>query len=182
MTLELWIILGVGVAFVIGFGATTVLLLGLHAEIRRLSRLAEAAQRVLVDNLRQALPSKPATVPAAPRAAPPPPPPPEPVAVDAPPPPEPVVEEITLPLVELAAATAEPNASPLTAGARTPVVEPLPEAAAGPAWNPDRRLLVTRLASRGRSAEQIAAALRIPQDEVEQFLEANQLVARRTSV
>ena len=43
-------------------------------------------------------------------------------------------------------------------------------------WNPDRRLLVMRLASRGKTADQIAAALRIPQEEVELFLEVNRLV------
>ena len=47
----------VGVAFAVGFGAVTVLLLGLHSEVRRLSRIAENAQRALLANLRQALPS-----------------------------------------------------------------------------------------------------------------------------
>jgi len=42
-------------------------------------------------------------------------------------------------------------------------------------WNPDRRLLVMRLASRGKKADQIAAALRIPQQEADQFLKANKL-------
>ncbi len=175
MTLEIWMVVVVGVAFTVGFGAMTVLLLGLHAEIRRLSRLAEAAQRVFADNLRQSLPPKsvassPSPAPAVVDEA----------AIPADPPPEPI-PELALPLVDLAAATGV-NGPPVHPE-EPPRREPDPaEPANGPAWNPDRRLLVMRLASRGRNAEQIAAALRIPQEEVELFLEANKLVARKADV
>ena len=139
MKLEIWMIVGAGVAFVVGFGAVTVLLLGLHAEIRRLSRVAEAAQRLLVDNLRQSLPPKNAAprVPAqpVPRAAPPTPMRIEPAPVTAPPPlhatsPPALVEELALPLVELSAATASAD-PPIEAE------QPQPEPTTGPTWNPD---------------------------------------------
>ena len=163
MQLEIWIVVGAGVAFAVGFVAVTVLLLGLHAEIRRLCKLAEAAQRVLVDNLKQALPSTTTRLVAAA--------PPEPAAAEV----KPVAgpsEVIPLALAKLAVATN---------GARPPslVESPPGSAPSSPAWHPDRKLLVMRLASRGKEPDQIAAALHIPQAEVEEFLEFNRLVVQK---
>jgi hypothetical protein len=80
-----------------------------------------------------------------------------------------------LPIAKLSAATADP--APVAVAERAPEQESVNL----PGWNPDRRLLVMRLASRGKKADQIAAALRIPQQEVEQFLEANHLAPRHSA-
>ena len=167
MKLEIWMIVGIGIAFAIGLGAITVMLLGLHAEVRRLSKLAEGAQRILAANLRQVLPAV-----AAPKAH----------NSRAPDPPPRVTEpdsQIVGPsLAMLALATAAKDPQP-SIGAGTTRPEPATGGAARLDWNPDRRLLVVRLASRGQLPEQIAAALRIPEQEVEQFLEANSLLAKK---
>ena len=153
-------IVGAGAAFAIGFGAVTVLLLALHAEVRRLAKLADGVQKALAGNLRQILVSgqeqkkalsPPVPAPVSPSALP-----------RASPPEERAVP--TPPLVKLVQAT-ESSAGLVALDTPSP-----------PQWNPDRRLLVMRLASRGKQPDQIAAALRIPQEEVELFLEVNRLV------
>ena len=169
MKLEIWMIIGIGIALAIGLGAVTVLILGLHAEVRRLTKLADSAQRLLTANLRQILPA-PATVVAQSRPADPP------LRLQQ------QSREIALPeLAMLSAATAaaerQPIVRPPNAGLETQIAT-----TAGLDWNPDRRLLVTRLASRGQQPEQIAAALRIPEREVEQFLDANQVLSRNQTV
>lgn len=165
MKLETWMIVGIGIAFAIGLGALTVMLLGLHAEVRRLSKLAENAQRMLAANLRQLLPAVTVTTGQA----------------RPPDPPQRTPDRNTgfapPPLATLARAIA-------AADTQSPagVTISCPEPATGGArldWHPDRRLLVMRLASRGQVPEQIAAALRIPEREVEEFLEANQLSAKQ---
>jgi hypothetical protein len=171
LRLETWMIVGAGIAFAVGFGAVTVLLLALHAEVRRLSRLADSAQRGLVANLRQTLPSENTPPPARrlssilPVHSP---------YVPPPPPPE-SEEETALPIAKLSAATIE------TASVAVAERAPEPESVNLAGWNPDRRLLVMRLASRGKKADQIGAALRIPQQEVDQFLEANNLAPRHSA-
>ena len=168
-------IVGVGVVFAAGLGAVTVLLLAVHAEVRRLAKHAEAAQQALVSNLRQAItqessPVSPATP--APAAAKP---------------------TTTVELKPTEPARAQPDVGrPLTLLVRAPaassrILPPPPVGEAAQAsgnrggddagWNPDRRLLVMRLSSRGQSPSQIAAALRIPEVEVDCFLQVNKLVA-----
>lgn len=159
MRLELWMIAGAGAAFAIGFGAVTVLILALHAEVRRLTKLAEGIQKALAGNLRRILADSE-----------PPPRQPRPVPRESTPAAEPAAAAVAIapPLVKLAQATLAQATEP---GAGPPGV---PDSLTQ--WNPDRRLLVMRLASRGKTADQIAAALRIPQEEVELFLEVNRLV------
>ena len=189
MRLEIWMIVGAGVAFAVGFGVVTVLLLGLHAEVRKLTRTAEGLRRGLAANLREVLPpritralppkvSEPVPSAAIERA--------KPRARPAPQPEAPAVavqpksntSEASESLDRLASAAAapEPPASgPASAPALSPPASNIPEPLPEPAWNPDRRLLVMRLASRGEKPDQIAAALRIPEDEVEHFLQSNRL-------
>ena len=160
MKLEIWMIVGTGFALAVGFGVVSVLLLGLHSEVRHLSKLAEVAQRLLAANLRQALPSVG----------------PAPAETRAPARPQPAEERNggkAPPLAMLAAAMAAAEPPPIIGASLAA------DLAAGLNWNPDRRLLVMRLASRGQKPEQIAAALRIPEDQVEQFLAANQLLPKK---
>lgn len=166
MKLEIWMIVGIGIAFALGLGALTVMLLGLHAEVRRLSKLAENAQRMLAANLRQLLPAATVTIG---QARPPDPPQgtPDRNAEFAPPPLATLARALAAADTQSAAAVAISCPEPSTGG--TTRLD----------WHPDRRLLVMRLASRGQLPEQIAAALRIPEREVEEFLEANQLLAKR---
>jgi hypothetical protein len=173
LKLEIWMIVGVGIGFAVGLGAIAVLLLGLHAEVRRLSRLAAAAHRSLLGNLEHALdaaqPSPISVLPG--RMA---------------PKPEPALaleRPGTFAATASSAAVARPAPAPLELVPE--LTRPIDAAARGvsPAsaepWSPDRRLLVMRLAGRGRNPDQIAAALQIPQEEVEKFLEVNQLVPAR---
>lgn len=168
MKLEIWMIIGAGVAFAAGFGAVTVLLLAVHSEVRRLAKHAEAAHQALVANVRQTLAadSRPGRVAT------------------------PVVEAVSAPGAGSRAGEIMPAAqSPdppwtgliaaTTAGRSvSPPAGEFAEPTSGDetGWNPDRRLLVVRLSSRGKSASQIAAALRIPEEEVETFLHVNKLV------
>lgn len=187
-------IVATGVTCAVGFGSLAVLMLGLHAQIRRLTRMAEAVQSSLQANLRELLAeARQSTASAAPppgtQAAPPPPPPP----VRPRPTPELELEleppVVSPSVVQLAAATTM----------EAPAAAPPPRAAlpAGPTgadpgnnepqdlasrWNPDRRLLVMRLAARGNRADQIAAALRIPLEEIELFLKINKLVKNEAFV
>ncbi len=168
MKLEIWMVLAAGVAFAVGFGALTVLLLAVHSEVRRLAKHAEAAHQALVANVRQ-------TLAADSRAG----------GVLTP-----IVEAASVPRagsrageIMLAAQSPDPPWTGLmaatTAGRSVPPpAGGLAESASGDetGWNPDRRLLVVRLSSRGKSASQIAAALRIPEEEVETFLHVNKLV------
>lgn len=163
--------MGVGVVFAVGLGAVTVLLLAVHAEVRRLTKHAEAAQQALVSNLRQTLTQ--ASSPVISRTAP--------IAVAV----KPTTVELkpagsahagqdfVLPLTRLVAATASHKSLPPPAGE---IAEASSSSSDDPSWNPDRRLLVMRLSSRGKSPSQIAAALRIPEDEVDVFLHVNKLV------
>ena len=160
MKLEIWMIIAAGVAFAAGFGALTVLLLAVHSEVRRLAKHAEAAHQALVANVRQtlAVDSRPGAVRA------------------------PIVEAVSVPAAGsrtgetmLAVPSPDPPWTELRAATTAGRgVRPLADDETG--WNPDRRLLVVRLSSRGKSAGQIAAALRIPEDEVETFLNVNKLV------
>ena len=172
MKLEIWMIVGVGVVFAAGLGAVTVLLLALHAEVRRLAKHAEAAQQALVSNLRQtltqasspvisrktsiALASRPATVEWQPaetaRAQP------------------DHVRPLTV-LVTAPAASSRTLPAPVGKAA-----EASGNGVDAAGWNADRRVLVMRLSSRGKSPSQIAAALRIPEDEVDLFLHVNKPV------
>lgn len=205
-----------GVTCAVGFGALAVLMLGLHAEVRRLTKLAEALQASLQANLRELLadssrhPAPAAAVSAA--AAPPhpaatpattaasssslrslvkeqaaivPPPPPPPPAAPEPPESEQLDSDpdrdpglAPLPsIAQLAAATtsaAQSNRA-VVLPADPPAAEPGPHDLAT-RWNPDRRLLVMRLSARGNRPDQIAAALRIPLEEIELFLKLNKLV------
>lgn len=176
MTMELWVIVAAGSCLTGALAALAVLILGVHAEVKRLVRTAEAAQQALAANLRHMSPSGPAAPPAVTPA-----PPAAMKALEA--------EPIAPPLARLAEAVAEPVPPPVPADEAP--AEPLgatelPAAPASellvtgatdlPEWNPDRRLLVTRLLGRGKNAEQIAAALRIPLREVDEFLEANRLM------
>ncbi len=182
MILELWMIVGVGVAFAIGCGAVVILLLGLHAQIRRLSQVAETAQRLLAANLRQAVAAEAPKLGAATTPTPRPAPPASRIPSVAATPPSHAPPSQRPP----AAATAEADsAAPLAnLSAATiaaddpaePTLDPAVAAANLMGWHPDRRLLVMRLASRGRTPDQIASALRIPQQEVQEFLESNHLL------
>lgn len=183
-------IVATGVTCAVGFGSLAVLMLGLHAQVRRLTRMAEAVQSSLQANLRELLAEArqskaPAAPPPATQAAPPTPPPP------VRPRPTPELElELELPTVSpsvvqlVAATTMEAPAAP------PPPRAALPAATAGnndpqdlaSRWNPDRRLLVMRLAARGNRADQIAAALRIPLEEIELFLKINKLVKNEAFV
>jgi hypothetical protein len=154
MSIEQWGLVGLGLIVAIGFGVITVLLLGLHSEVRRLQRLARLTQRAIVDGRQTNGPKKSPPIRAQAAL-------PLEVAADSP-----------IPLAQLSAATADPP--------HTEEIDPPPGPVAPPSWHPDRRLLVMRLASRGRNAEQIASALHIPEDEVQQFLESSRLMAKRT--
>lgn len=185
-------IVATGVTCAVGFGSLAVLMLGLHAQIRRLTRMAEAVQSSLQANLRELLAeARQSTAPAAPppatQAAPPPPPPP----VRPQPTPELELEleppVVSPSVVQLAAATtmeapaaAPPPRAALPAGASAGNNNDPQDLASR--WNPDRRLLVMRLAARGNRADQIAAALRIPLEEIELFLKINKLVKNEAFV
>ena len=193
-----------GVTCAVGFGALAVLMLGLHAQIRRLTRMAEAVQASLQANLKEVLleGQSPQATPPAPVPAPPAPP-----YAEAPPPvarlrPHPPVSLAAHPelttdspsVIQLAAATTEAEPEPMAAPLPALRILPPPASEEGFAettappqdlatrWNPDRRLLVMRLAARGNRADQIAAALRIPLEEIELFLKLNKLVKNEAFV
>ena len=164
-------IIGVGVAFAVGLGAVTVLLLAVHAEVRRLAKHAGAAQQALVSNLRQTLIqaaspviSRTALAAVAAKRA---------TVESKPAEPADAGQNLGLPLARLVATAAFNKSLPPPTG-ETPEASSRGGGDAG--WNADRRLLVMRLSSRGKSPSQIAAALRIPEDEVDLFLQVNKLV------
>lgn len=160
-----------GVTCAAGFGALAVLMLGLHTQIRRLTRMAEAVQASLQANLKEmvsqaAAPAQLPPVPAPSSAAPP-------RAYEA------ATAAATPSVMQLAAATAASiatSASTNPPGAHDTDSDDEPPRDLASRWTPDRRLLVMRLAARGNRADQIAAALRIPLEEIELFLKINKLV------
>lgn len=155
MKLELWMIVATGVTCAAGFGILAVLVLSLDGQVRRLSRQAGALQNALEANLKSLL----AETAAAQRSA---------------------EIPVAAALASLPAASQPPERPSMQAlppPLPPPAPAPLPDATIASRWTPERRLLVMRLAARGNPPDQIAAALRIPRQEIDLFIRLNGLEA-----